>query len=164
LAFIGVATLASQDEELYRAGVKAYWNDYQNELFEMIDTFDEFGETLTDSELISAYVTELNNPYSEDTINKARQIQVEILTKLADGNDEPYTPDLAYINYESQIADMASTKTATYTVVSGDTVWDIAQSQLGDGNRYKEIYEPNKVLLTIPDMIHVGDELVLPLS
>lgn len=33
---------------------------------------------------------------------------------------------------------------ATYTIKSGDSLWSIAASQLGDGTRYKEIYELNK--------------------
>jgi hypothetical protein len=31
-----------------------------------------------------------------------------------------------------------------YTVEPGDTLWGIAQAQLGDGNRYREIVERNK--------------------
>jgi len=32
----------------------------------------------------------------------------------------------------------------TYTVEPGDTLWSIAQAQLGDGNRYREVVERNK--------------------
>ena len=32
----------------------------------------------------------------------------------------------------------------THTVVFGDTLWEIAKTKLGDGNRWKEIYELNK--------------------
>ena len=32
----------------------------------------------------------------------------------------------------------------SHTVVSGDTLWGIAQTFYGDGSRYTEIYEANK--------------------
>lgn len=35
-------------------------------------------------------------------------------------------------------------KETTYTVVSGDNLWDIARVKLGDGSRSSEIYELNK--------------------
>jgi hypothetical protein len=35
-------------------------------------------------------------------------------------------------------------KPASYTVLSGDSLWAIAQKTLGDGARYPEIYEKNK--------------------
>lgn len=35
-------------------------------------------------------------------------------------------------------------KTTSYTVVSGDNLWDIARVKLGDGSRQTEIYELNK--------------------
>ena len=36
---------------------------------------------------------------------------------------------------------------ATHTVVSGDSLWAIAQRHLGNGNRYPEIYELNKAAI-----------------
>lgn len=35
----------------------------------------------------------------------------------------------------------------TYTVVSGDNLWKIAQKKLGKGSRYTEIYEANKDMI-----------------
>lgn len=32
----------------------------------------------------------------------------------------------------------------TYTVVKGDSLWSIAQKQMGNGSRYPELYEANK--------------------
>jgi hypothetical protein len=61
-------------------------------------------------------------------------------------------------------ANLTSELNTTYTVVSGDNLWNIAKMYLGDGMRYKEIYELNTDFLTNPDLIHIGDELVLPLS
>ena len=47
----------------------------------------------------------------------------------------------------------------TYTVQSGDTLWDIAQSQLGDGTRFREIIAMNGLL---SDTIYPGQVLQLP--
>ena len=38
-------------------------------------------------------------------------------------------------------------KTERYTVRDGDTRWDIARTELGDGTRWKEIYQLNKKVL-----------------
>ena len=50
----------------------------------------------------------------------------------------------------------------TYTVQSGDTLWKIAEENLGDGNRFSEIYEANRDVLDNPDHILPGQELKLP--
>ena len=47
----------------------------------------------------------------------------------------------------------------TYTVKAGDTLWDIAQSQLGNGSRYKEIMTLNGLT---SDVIQPGQVLKLP--
>ena len=51
----------------------------------------------------------------------------------------------------------------TYTVKSGDTLSDIAQSEMGDANRWRELYAANKEAVgDNPDMIHPGLELKIP--
>lgn len=47
----------------------------------------------------------------------------------------------------------------TYTVQSGDNLWDIAQRQLGDGARFREIIAMNGLL---SDTIYPGQVLQLP--
>lgn len=51
---------------------------------------------------------------------------------------------------------------ASYTVGNGDTLWGIAQSQLGDGNRWREIYESNKDTISNPNVISAGMVLRMP--
>lgn len=46
-----------------------------------------------------------------------------------------------------------------YTVVRGDTLWGIAQSNLGSGIRWKEIYDLNNLSSTI---LQIGQKLKLP--
>lgn len=50
----------------------------------------------------------------------------------------------------------------TYTVKSGDRLWNIAKKQLGDGNRWKEIHNLNLDKISNPNLIHAGLVLVMP--
>lgn len=53
-------------------------------------------------------------------------------------------------------------KAANYTVKSGDCLWNIAKKQLGDGSRWKEIYELNKDKIKNPNLIYPDQSLTLP--
>ena len=48
----------------------------------------------------------------------------------------------------------------TYAVRSGDSLWGIAEAELGSGNRWREIVDRNPGL--DPDKLVVGRKLVLP--
>ncbi|HET9873670.1 MAG TPA: LysM peptidoglycan-binding domain-containing protein [Propionibacteriaceae bacterium] len=54
------------------------------------------------------------------------------------------------------------TGTRTYTVKPGDTLTKIAQAQLGDGDRWTEIFLLNRATIRDPDQISVGQVLILP--
>jgi nucleoid-associated protein YgaU len=84
---------------------------------------------------------------------------------------EENKPDYAPKNYEMPKMDFsdaklekpAETKPKTYTVDSGDNLSNIAKQELGDANRWREIYELNKdVIGKNPDLIQPGMELKLP--
>ena len=49
-----------------------------------------------------------------------------------------------------------------YEVQKGDTLSKIAQRVLGDGSRWKEIWELNKAQIPNPDLIHPGQQLSMP--
>ena len=49
-----------------------------------------------------------------------------------------------------------------YTVQSGDTLWNIAESVCGDGSKYLKIFDANTDLLEQPDQIFPGQKLLIP--
>lgn len=87
----------------------------------------------------------------------------DINERLADAGKEEEQKE-AEIE-EDQKEDPGSTgeKTEkTYTVKKGDCLWTIAEKQLGDGFRWKEIYELNSDSIRDPGLIYPGQEFVLP--
>lgn len=53
-------------------------------------------------------------------------------------------------------------KVKTHTVVRGDTLWHIAKRYLGNGARWKEIYNLNKDKIKNPNLIYPGQILKIP--
>jgi len=51
----------------------------------------------------------------------------------------------------------------TYTVASGDSLWAIAARELGDGNRWRDLYEANRDIIGgDPGLIRPGQVLTIP--
>ena len=78
-------------------------------------------------------------------------------------------PDYAPKSYEMPKMDFSDANLEkvptkkTYTVDSGDNLSAIAKQELGDANRWREIYDLNKdVIGKNPDLIQPGMELKLP--
>jgi nucleoid-associated protein YgaU len=51
---------------------------------------------------------------------------------------------------------------ARHTVKSGESLSKIAKHYYGDAMKYKQIFEANRNILKNPDLIHPGQELVIP--
>jgi nucleoid-associated protein YgaU len=50
----------------------------------------------------------------------------------------------------------------TYTVVKGDSLSKIAKREYGDANKWHKIFEANKDVIDDPDLIEVGQDLIIP--
>ena len=59
-------------------------------------------------------------------------------------------------------AAQSASRARIYTVVSGDTLWRIAERMYGSGSHYMKIFEANNGVLKDPDQIFPGQELVIP--
>lgn len=51
---------------------------------------------------------------------------------------------------------------AHHTVKSGESLSKISKQYYGDANKYNKIFEANRGKLKSADLIHPGDELVIP--
>jgi len=63
------------------------------------------------------------------------------------------------------VADIKVADTSVYhrhTVESGETLGKIAKQYFKDPMKYKAIYEANTDILKNPDLIHPGQELIIP--
>ena len=49
-----------------------------------------------------------------------------------------------------------------YTVVKGDSLSKIAKQFYGDAQKWRKIYEANKDVIDNPDLIEVGQNLIIP--
>lgn len=57
--------------------------------------------------------------------------------------------DITVVNAMPAVQPPPKTKSCLYTVQEGDSLWGIAQSQLGSGNKYQEIVQSNNLTSTI---------------
>lgn len=49
-----------------------------------------------------------------------------------------------------------------HIVIKGDTLFKLARTYYSDASRWKDIYEANGSVLSDPDRLHIGQELVIP--
>jgi len=73
--------------------------------------------------------------------------------------------DIAGDNPSDLVADIKVSNTSYYTkhtVAKGESLSLIAKKYYKDVSKYKQIFEANKDLLDNPDLIHPGQELVIP--
>lgn len=72
------------------------------------------------------------------------------------GEDASETPD------RTETDDDTAALPRTYTVVSGDSLWNIALEKYGDGEKWDLIYEANREKIRDPGLIFPGQELEIP--
>ncbi len=65
-------------------------------------------------------------------------------------------------NSASRQQDNAPVSGSSYTVINDDTLWKIAKKFYGDGSRWKEIYNANTSVISNPNIIKAGMNLVIP--
>ncbi|MBC3798020.1 LysM peptidoglycan-binding domain-containing protein [Acetobacterium tundrae] len=108
---------------------------------------------------LESYVPEFSGGFGDISYNvsffEGKDINISIEVKDAGAatvpDERPTAPD------------PPAEQKSTYTVVSGDCLWDIAGAQLGDPTRWPEIYDLNRdVIGDDPNLIYPGQVYTLP--
>jgi 5'-nucleotidase len=89
---------------------------------------------------------------------------------MADAGGATDTPAVsgADTEYERQSIPLASynapaaTSGRTHVVAKGETLFKLARMYYQDASRWKDIYQANQSTLADPNLIRVGQELVIP--
>lgn len=63
---------------------------------------------------------------------------------------------------ETDNAPKKENKAKTYTVKSGDCLWNIAKKYYGNGAKYTQIFNANKDKISNPNLIYPGQVLTIP--
>ena len=69
-------------------------------------------------------------------------------------------PDFSDVSSGSSSSAPAPNRTVT--VKSGDSLSKIAKRELGDANKWHAIFDANRDRIKDPDLIHPGQEFVIP--
>ncbi len=102
-----------------------------------------------------------NNLTENQELKVGQKIIVPSPEPIASASVVPLSSAIPTASTDSQQANNPkSISESSYTVVSGDTLWDIACRAYGDCYAWPKIAQANK--LVDPDIIHIGNILVLP--
>ena len=101
---------------------------------------------------------------SGDTLSKIADAQYGVM-RMFDVIFEANTPMLKHPDeiYPGQVLRIPPVDAPVHTVASGETLGTIAKHWYGDVKQYKAIYEANTDKLSSPDVVEVGQQLVIPL-
>ena len=95
--------------------------------------------------------------YKEAGLKEVKIINEVIATGLSVAGSIMATASIAITRSKE-----TAPKHKTYIVKKGDSLWNISKKELGDGARWKEIYNLNKDKIKNPDLIYPDQKLTLP--
>jgi 5'-nucleotidase len=65
---------------------------------------------------------------------------------------------------KEQVESTVRVSTKEYIIKKGDTLWKIAEKELGKGYRWKYIYELNKDKIKNPNKLKSGTKILIPVE
>ncbi len=122
---------------------------------------------IVDADALISYVNSMNGIIGEEYADA--QGRITIISTPAEESpvseesvalEEPAVSDESAKPAEEPAA-IAEAVMSLYKVVAGDTLWKIAKTELGSGSQWTSIYEANKATIKNPNMIYIGQELII---
>ncbi len=112
---------------------------------------------------VAVYEEGASVPDEEDAL--IAEETVEQAEFAADENEEDAAVADATVDQAEDGTEKDDKQTLTapaYVVKKGDSLWNIAKKELGDPQRWVDIYKLNREEILFPDVIEIGQVLVLP--
>ena len=97
----------------------------------------------------------------EIKLKELRQVGITKVIEPTGKTDDEGKEEAVEVEQREDNKAEESNEAKTYKVVSGDSLWTIAKKTLGDGSKWKEIWELNKDVISNPNVIKAGMELVI---
>ncbi len=113
--------------------------------------------------------------YVKDLLGMAKDRNAQFMVAEVEEIEIPYAGDVPdgataveegkYIEEIQEVVESEPTvSTREYIVKQNDSLWKIAQSQLGSGHRWKYLYELNKAKIKDPKKLKAGTKIIIPVE
>lgn len=97
-------------------------------------------------------------------IAEVEEVMLPCPDELAPPEAEKIEEGKFFIQEEKKIESQVKVSTREYIIQKGDTLWKIAQKELGSGYRWKYLYELNKERIKNPNKLKAGVKLIIPIE
>ena len=114
---------------------------------------------IVDADALISYVNSMDGVIGTEYAEP--QGRIKVVSEPVETPVAPEEPSASVVEPVKPVETPVETVTNLYKVVAGDTLWKIAQKELGDGYRWRSIYEVNKNIIKNPNLIYIGQELVV---
>jgi 5'-nucleotidase len=68
------------------------------------------------------------------------------------------------VEEKEEVESSVKVSTKEYVIQKNDSLWKIAERELGGGHRWKYLYELNKDRIKDPSRLRVGTKIVIPIE
>jgi hypothetical protein len=97
-------------------------------------------------------------------IAEVEEVMLPCPDELAPPEAEKIEEGKFLIREEKNIERQVKVSTKEYSIHKGDSLWKIAQKELGSGYRWKYLYELNKERIKDPNKLKAGTKLIIPIE
>jgi outer membrane protein OmpA-like peptidoglycan-associated protein len=104
------------------------------------------------AQFMIAEVEEVNLPYE----GPPQDVPKEDVKVIDEGKYE--------VQQQEKVESEVKVSTKEYIIQKNDSLWKIAQKELGNGNRWKYLYEMNKNVIKNPNKLKAGTKIIIPVE